>query len=736
MKKLLAFALVCFLSSWLTIQAQPKRIHPSLSITPQEVELIRNNLGKYPLFDAAFTEAQQRIDAAISQPIDVPVPVDAGGYTHEKHKQNYNEMYLAGILFQVTKDEKYAQFIRAMLIQYAKLYPTLKNHPAGTSATVGRLFWQTLNETVWLVHTSQAYDCIYDWLQPADRKLFETNIFRPMAKFFIEDHIKEFDRIHNHGTWTLTAVGMIGYVMGDQDLVDKALYGSKKTREFGYFRQLDLLFSPDGFYSEGPYYVRYAMMPFFLFAQAVDNNQPELKVFEYRDQILKKAFYSAMQLTYTNGAFFPINDALKEKTYLSPEVVIGLDITYFRYGMDANLLGIAKRQNEVMLNGAGLSVAKALNDIRDPSPFPYASVEYRDGAGGDEGGVGVLRSGDVRDQSVLVMKYTAHGMEHGHYDKLAFLYYDQGREIIQDYGAARFINVEPKFGGRYLPETKSWTRQTIAHNTVTVDGKSDFNSNYAAAEAHHSDRHFFSSSDPDLQYMSAKELNAYPDVAMQRTMLMVRDKQFSKPVVIDIFTIKSPTEHQYDFPFYYLGTFLETNVAYTAHSTEKKILGTANGYEHLWVDADGRAPGPVRFTWMNGSRYYSLITAADSSTKVFFTQIGGSDPNFNLRNEPGFMLRQRAASHVFASVLEPHGEWDGTKEFSIGARPTIRSVIVLGSTDEGTVVEVQGENKLRWIICVANGAPSGGAEHSVAVNGTTYRWKGNIELKKMSGITK
>src|SRR5258708_19581753 len=36
----------------------------------------------------------------------------------------------------------------------------------------------------------------------------------------------------------------------------------------------------------------------------------------------------------------------------------------------------------------------------------------------------------------------------------------QGREIISDYGSARFLNVEQKFGGRYLPENKSFAKQT------------------------------------------------------------------------------------------------------------------------------------------------------------------------------------------------------------------------------------------------------------------------------------
>ena len=79
-------------------------------------------------------------------------------------------------------------------------------------------------------------------------------------------------------------------------------------------------------------------------------------------------------------------------------------------------------------------------------------------------------------------------MSHGHFDKLSILFYDQGREIIQDYGAARFLNIEQKFGGRYLPENNTYAKQTIAHNTIVVDEESQFNGKMNQSQAHHSEK--------------------------------------------------------------------------------------------------------------------------------------------------------------------------------------------------------------------------------------------------------
>ena len=233
-----AFAAV-FTSTAHAAGVSPSR--PNIVLTAKDAALIRANLGKYPLFDAKYKELKTAVDNALAQPIDVPVPVDAGGYTHGRHKQNYKDMYGAGVLFSITGDARYAKFVREMLLKYAALYPTLGNHPAGTGPAPGRLFWQTLNEAVWLMNVAQAYDCVYDALSATDRTAIESRLLRPMAKFFSVDHVKEFDRIHNHGTWTATAVAMLGYALRDQSLVDLALYGTQHNKTGGFFRQLDLL---------------------------------------------------------------------------------------------------------------------------------------------------------------------------------------------------------------------------------------------------------------------------------------------------------------------------------------------------------------------------------------------------------------------------------------------------------------------------------------------------------------
>ena len=190
-----------------------------LLFSANDIKEIRANHDKYPLFKTTYDSVKQSIDFTITQPVDVPIPKDAAGYTHEKHKQNYNSMYNAGFFYAITGEAKYADFVKLMLKKYAVLYPQLKKHPAAASETPGRIFWQSLNETVFLLNTVQAYDFVKEYLSKEDRTFIETNLFRKLADFFMTEGIHEFNLIHNHGTWSVAAVGMTGLVLKDEDMV-------------------------------------------------------------------------------------------------------------------------------------------------------------------------------------------------------------------------------------------------------------------------------------------------------------------------------------------------------------------------------------------------------------------------------------------------------------------------------------------------------------------------------------
>jgi hypothetical protein len=726
----------------LELQAQE---HPKLIMTKAGVEKIRANLGQVPLFDASVAAVKAQVDIEIANGIDTPIPKDySGGYTHEQHKRNFFIAQKAGALYQILDEEKYAVYVRDMLFQYEAMYADLPRHPKTRSYARGKLFWQCLNDSNWLLYMAQAYDAIYEFLSEQERQTLNQNLFRPFADFISLENPQFYNRIHNHSTWGNAAVGMIGLVMDDQELIDRALYGivddglelglkdddggfiKVEGQKAGFLANLEEPFSPNGYYTEGPYYQRYAMYPFLVFALAMENAKPQFKVFQHKNNVLLKAVNALLNLSDADGNFFPLNDAQKGMSYFSPSLVTAVDIAYHYGDKDPQLLSVAQKQNAVLLDQSGLSVAMAIRDGKT-LPFVKKSINLRDGANGQQGGVGVLRIGE--EDLTLVYKYAAQGLSHGHYDKLSFSLFDKGDEILQDYGLVRFVNIEQKGGGNYLKENKTWAKQTIAHNTLTQNQTSHFSGQYEVGSKHHSELYLFDASRNDIKIVSAKESNAYPGTEMHRTMAILALNNFAKPLVLDLMRVISATENDYDLPYYFMGQVLKTNFDYDRPSTLVP-MGEDNGYQHLYLEGIGKPSSlSTQFDWLVKGKFYTLTTASLMTDDIVFTRLGANDPLFNLRSDAGLMLRRNATDNTtFVSVIEPHGSYSPVTELSLDPNSNVAEVRLLIDSDAYTAVSIKDKQNQVSLLLVANQNASKEASHKLKIGLRTVRWQGPFHL--------
>ena len=719
--------------------------YPKLLLTERGVNDMRNSLGIVPLFDLAFESVKKEVDLAIKEGIDVPIPKDlAGGYTHEQHKRNYALMQKSGVLFQITEDVKYAAYVRDMLFAYAEMYPTLGLHPAKKSYARGKIFWQCLNDSNWLVYASQAYDCIYEWLDEGERSILERDLFRPYADFISVQNPQYFNRIHNHATWACAGVGMIGLVMNDEELLDRALYGLKdvdidleedddggqiRNDKAGFLAQIDALFSPDGYYAEGPYYQRYAFYPFMVFAASLQNARPDLGIFNYRDGILNKALFALLNLTDSDGEFYPINDGQKGMSYQSRELVSAVDIVYHFAGKRPELLAVAQEQNTVMLNPAGLSVAQDLkNDLRQD--FNKKSTLLTDGPNGQQGGIGILRM-NASPEINVVLKYSSQGMGHGHFDKLSFSMYDDGNEVIQDYGMARFVNIEQKNGGGYLKENKTFAKQTIAHNTLVVNERSNYDAKVKVGSKTSPFGHFFDSSSSEIQIVSAKDTSAYQGVLMIRTMAVINNESFKRPLVLDVFKVSSNQRNQYDLPLYYHGQLISTDFEFTTE-TELNTLGTGFGYQHLWKEAEGVAEKEnIKFDWMNNGVFYSMTSVVDTDDQLILARTGANDPDFNLRRDPLLIIRKKGEkATTFVSIIEPHGSYSPVTEIAKSAFSNIKKIEILKDSEAYTAIKFSDIDGQSWGLTIANGHADQNQKHQLKIGADSRTWDGPYHYYK------
>lgn len=668
------------------LQAQ----HPLTFFTRTEAAAVKKDINRYPLLTRSYNEIKRDVDIWLGKDVDVPFPKDpAGGYTHDKHKSNYMLMFNSGVLYNLTGDSKYALLVKKMFLKYAVLNPTLKNHPQATSSSPGRIFWQALNDANWLVYAGMAYDLIYNSLTAAERKTIEDGAFKPEVDFITKDLEPWFNLIHNHAVWACAGVGIVGIATNNKEYVDMALYGSKKDGKTGFIALMDGLFAPDGYYAEGPYYVRYAILPYYLFASSLNNARPQLKIFEHRNRILQKALMAGLQQTNLDGTFFALNDALKEKDYTTNELVTAISVATNVYGKDNGLLFVAKKQDRVLLNKGGVTIAAEIASGKNiPAYYPYRTVEFTDGAKGDEGGASFLRSGTGKDLTTLISKYTSHGLSHGHYDKLNYNLYDKGNEILTDYGAVRFIGVEQKYGGRYLPETKGYAQQTIAHNTLVVDEKSHFDGKESIAENFHAKKLFSSINNPLVQVVAAKEENAYKGVKMQRTVYLLQIPG-GKKLLVDVFNANSKEDHQYDLPFHFDGTLINTSFKYESYTDKLEPLGKKNGYQYLWKEAEATVKDTVaQLTFLNDRTYYTISSLVQDKANLFLARKGANDPNFNLRHEPAFIIRKKGENQSFVSVVEIHGKFDPINEFSSNAYPSVQQMKLIQNDEQFSIVEI------------------------------------------------
>jgi hypothetical protein len=722
MKRILFFTFLLLL----TANGLSAQQHPVAFATKQDLLLVKSGLSASPVLTQSFNEIKSSADIWVGKDIDVPVPKDAaGGYTHEKHKENYNLMFNAGVLYQITGDTRYALLVKNLFLKYAALNPTLKNHPEATSTSPGRIFWQALNDANWLVYAGLAFDCIHDYLTPAERTAIAAGAFKPVVDYFVKDIKPWFNLIHNHAVWACAGVGIVGVATDNEEYVKMALYGTEKDGKAGFIAHLNGLFSPDGYYNEGPYYTRYAILPFYFFANAINNTKPELGIFRLRNNILQKALIGALQQTNLNGGFYSYNDALKDKTFISSELVVAIDIAWQVYGPDPAYLPVAKAQGKVILNAGGAAISTALQKEKNiASYYPYRPIAFTDGANGNKGGVSVMRIGKNENLTSLIFKYSSHGMAHGHFDKLNINIYDNGNEILQDYGAARFIGVEQKWGGRYLPETKAYAQQTIAHNTLTVDETSHYEGKEAESEKNWPVKLFGSIANQNIQVVSSADKTAYKDVQLQRTVFMVKLPDQTKPLILDLFKTKATAAHQYDLPFNYSGSVISTNFKYAPAISSMKTLGNKNGYQFLWKEAEGKVSGPMaQFTFLNDKAFYTISSFIADSAQVFFTRTGANDPNFNLRRDPSYIIRTTSVSPTFLNVIELHGNYSPIAELANGAYSSLSSMELLQDDANYTVGKIIYKNKVLLVIQSNNNFDLNKV-HVFKAGGQNIEWSG------------
>ncbi len=126
----LILVLLLSIASYKGYTQAKKQQHPNLIVTSKGMQLIKNNLGKYPLIDKSIEEIRALVDQELLQEMEIPVPIDpAGGFTHKKHKSNYWTIYRAGLVYQIPGAKKICGLCTKNAAYLCQHVPNLRTAP-------------------------------------------------------------------------------------------------------------------------------------------------------------------------------------------------------------------------------------------------------------------------------------------------------------------------------------------------------------------------------------------------------------------------------------------------------------------------------------------------------------------------------------------------------------------------------------------------------------------------------
>lgn len=518
------------------------------------------------------------------------------------------------------------------LTGYAAQYAAYGKVPR-TVANPGVATYTTLDESVWVLPLAWAFDLIRDQLTTGERDPIVRNLFAPVADHLVAYH---FRGIHNFACWHNAAIGTIGVVIDREDLVAFAM-----DSDFGCYNQLQQGVLADGLWFEGSFsYHFYTVYALLMLAKAMRHSpgydlrqRPELYAMllapiqsAYPDWSLPAPndcwYFTSLLHDCCHGvppgpAFYEIGYGW----YDEPRFGRLLQRAYQegpRDSLDALLFGRAELPaapiaalSSVHLPASGYAIVRTM-----PTDINAEKAESA--------------------QRYLLLKYGPHGGGHGHPDKLNLILHAYGRRFSPDLGT-------PGYG---LDLFQSWYRQTVCHNTVTLDGRSQPE---GAGQLHcFQDAGPLQIADAGVHWVA--EDGPYHGVTLRRVVL-ARPAYF-----LDLFLVEAPQPRRIDW-IYHNGGTLHTTLPLTVYSA---MSAEGEGYEHIHDAQQSRTNGAFHVTWQHDSVGMQLWGAGAAAAEVITGTAPGNPPTETLST---IIQRRYGATTAFLTLFHP-----------FQAAPTVTSV--------------------------------------------------------------
>ncbi len=568
--------------------------HPSLIFTPQELASFRQNLEQSEKGKSALAGFLKLADGHLVAPIEFPSVEDTvANKTGNTHQKLSHRAAALGMAYALSGDEKYARAAREILLGYAQRYQKYPRHGGFNKNDSSKITVQRLSEAMWLIPQLEAYDYILaaKVLSDGDKNLIESGLIRPaIEEIRRQQPAQEADNRSqknpdwrtatpptaqqgNYSNWLnfySTATIMAGALLDDKNMMDLAAADLRTAIATGI--------GDDGMWGEGAIgYQLFAMGAMVPGMETAAHHGYDL--WNSSNGRFKMLFDSPLRYAYPDGTLPGINDSGRAK--LGSWQTITYDYGLLRYN-DPNY--------RALVNDTPRQLHTS-DDIYAPTRF-YTSFENAATTKTGSTIFGSLGYAILRDDlKYTLLDFGPHGGVHGHYDKLNLELY-----AALPNGVGDEMGGEPNFHFYDNPLHADWTNTTVAHNTMTVDEKSQ-----AATEG----KLLVYEDTPQLKIMRAESSGSYAGVLLDRTVVVLPD------MVIDLFAGRSALEHTWDRTFRYNGKLLGLPVA-----TGAKALGAQDGYQNFKVSARKDASDGWNGVWDTKAGKFAVTLAGTPQQQI------------------------------------------------------------------------------------------------------------------------
>jgi hypothetical protein len=505
-----------------------------------------------------------------------------------------------GWAYAYTGDDRFAAGAQRILLKLAddyKSYPDRRDRWGRTGMMArlgGRRFVQSLDEAVGTVRLAKGYDLTRTskvWTD-AQRKHVEEDFFRATG-----DTLLRFNQdINNHQTWYNAGLMCIASVLGDAAMVERVL-----TMKGGFDDQLARSVGEDGLWYEGTIaYHNYALQAMVEIADAGRRmGLPLHEAPKFRLMIEGPA-----RAAYPDGRFPAINDS-------DPA-----SVDVFRWAYD----WAAKVYNEPDF-ATKTGVVPTKSDVLE------------------ESGLAILRQGEGKEAVCAMMDFGPHGGGHGHFDKLGIMLFANGREWLLDPGRLTYSH----------KEYKTWVKETAAHNTVALGGRSQAATTGKLVWVREGDA-------PERWTACAAESDKAYDGALLRRCLLL-----TPTMLVDVFDVSTPEVTQIDW----LAHALSENVTIEGDplTLTPASPGNENGYQHFTEGMSLVAQGNTTWSFKAGNARLTVHLHHDQPETLFTAKGIGYHTS---QLVPTLIRRREAKQTRFVTVYDLSGKGDAVRRVREG----------------------------------------------------------------------